>query len=72
MKSVVSDVPLFYYISTILAHRDVFRQIKGLGTLERQLGNYRRHSKFDLQFFSLLNDFVLTTQFRETEYSEIF
>jgi len=23
----VSDVPLFYFISTILAHRDVFHQI---------------------------------------------
>ena len=27
-KSVVPDVPLFYFISTILAHRDVFRQIE--------------------------------------------
>ena len=30
IKSFVPDVPLFYFISTILAHRDIFRQINGL------------------------------------------
>jgi hypothetical protein len=28
LQAVVPDVPLIYFISTILAHRDVFRKIK--------------------------------------------
>jgi len=46
----VPDVPLFYFISTILAHSDVFRQSKGINV--QMFSEFTAQNSLDLHFFT--------------------